>query len=148
MSRRFRVATMKALVYHGKEDIRYEDVPKPSPGKDEVLVRVQAVSICGSDLAGYRGGNPMRIPPLIMGHEFSGDIAELGEGVTDLQVNDRVGVVTNLFCGTCENCRNGLSNVCENRFIIGTTMKAGSYDGPRPSTYWFRRRRSSLSLIT
>lgn len=71
----------------------------------------------------------MRVPPLIMGHEFSGDIAELGEGVDGCRVGDRVGVVTNLFCGTCENCRNGLSNVCENRLIIGTTMKAGSYDG-------------------
>lgn len=123
------MATMKALVYHGTQDIRYEEVPKPKPGHNEVLVRVKAVSICGSDLSGYRGGNPMRVPPLIMGHEFSGEIAELGEGVTSLQIHNRVGVVTNLFCGYCENCKRGLANVCENRLIIGTTMKAGSYNG-------------------
>lgn len=123
------MATMKALVFHGAQDIRYEEVPKPEPGEGQVLVRVQAVSICGSDIAGYRGGNPMRVPPLIMGHEFSGEIAELGEGVTQHSVGDRVGVITNLFCGTCANCRAGLSNVCENRLIIGTTMKAGSYNG-------------------
>lgn len=121
--------TMKALVYYGPKDIRYEEVPRPAPKPGEVLVRVRAVSICGSDIAGYRGGNPMRVPPLIMGHEFSGEIAEIGEGVAGLKPGDRVGVVTNLFCKTCDDCRNGLSNVCDNRYIIGTTMAAGSYNG-------------------
>ena len=123
------MAVMKALVFHGPQDIRYEDWPKPEPGVNEVLVRVISVSICGSDVSGYRGGNPMRIPPLIMGHEFSGEIAELGPGVENLKISDRVGVITNLFCGTCANCTSGLTNVCENRYIIGTTMKAGSYNG-------------------
>ncbi|WP_319416896.1 alcohol dehydrogenase catalytic domain-containing protein [Marispirochaeta aestuarii] len=110
-------------------DLRYESVPRPVPGRNEVLVRVKSVSICGSDLSGYRGGNPMRVPPLIMGHEFSGEIAECGEGADKFKPKDRVGVITNLYCGTCSNCRQGLQNVCENRFIIGTTMKAGSYNG-------------------
>lgn len=123
------MATMKALVFHGARDLRYEDVPKPEPKANEVLVRMRAVSICGSDLSGFKGGNPMRVPPLIMGHEFSGEIAELGKGVTCLKVGDRVGVVTNLFCKTCEDCKNGLGNVCDNRYIIGTTMAAGSYNG-------------------
>ena len=95
---------MKALVFHGKEDIRYEDVPTPQPKKGEVLLKVKAVSICGSDLAGYRGINPMRVPPLIMGHEFAGEVAQLGEGVTNVKVGDKVGVITNLFCGTCAAC--------------------------------------------
>ncbi len=123
------MATMKALVYHGARDLRYEDVPRPEPKSEEVLVRMKAVSICGSDLSGYKGGNPMRVPPLIMGHEFSGEIAALGKGVTGMKVGDRVGVVTNLFCKTCEDCKNDLDNVCDNRYIIGTTMAAGSYDG-------------------
>jgi threonine dehydrogenase-like Zn-dependent dehydrogenase len=116
---------MKAIVFHGKEDVRYEDVETPSPKNGEVLVRVKAVSICGSDLAGYRGGNTMRVPPLIMGHEFSGEVAALGEGVTTAKVGDKVGVYTNLFCGYCPACKVGLTNVCENRRIIGTTMPGG-----------------------
>jgi len=120
---------MKALVFHGTKDIRYEDVETPTPKKGEVLVQVKAVSICGSDLAGYKGGNTMRVAPLIMGHEFSGVVAALGDGVTTAKVGDKVGVYTNLFCGYCSACKTGLTNVCENRRIIGTTMPGGSYDG-------------------
>ncbi len=120
---------MKALVFHGKEDIRYEEVETPKPKAGEVLIKVKAVSICGSDLAGFRGINPMRVPPLIMGHEFAGEVAVLGEGVTNAKVGDKVGVITNLFCGVCPACKAGLTNICDNRLIIGTTMKAGSYNG-------------------
>ncbi len=120
---------MKALVFHGKEDLRYEEVPTPQPKKGEALLKVKAVSICGSDLAGFRGINPMRVPPLIMGHEFSAEVAQLGEGVNNVKVGDKVGVITNLFCGTCTACKAGLTNICDNRLIIGTTMKAGSYNG-------------------
>ncbi len=120
---------MKALVFHGAKDIRYEDVETPSPKNGEVLVKVEAVSICGSDLAGYKGGNTMRVAPLIMGHEFAGVVAGLGEGVTTAKLGDKVGVYTNLFCGYCPACKAGLTNVCENRRIIGTTMPGGAYDG-------------------
>lgn len=120
---------MKALVYCGPRDIRYMDVETPEPKAGEVLVKVKAVSICGSDMSGYKGGSAMRVAPLIMGHEFSGEIAKLGEGVEGLKVGDRVGVVTNLYCGYCADCKAGLSNVCDNRKIIGTTMMAGSYNG-------------------
>lgn len=120
---------MKALVYYGPKDLRYVDVETPKPKKGEVLVKVRAVSICGSDLSGYKGGSAMRVAPLIMGHEFSGEIAELGEGVTGRAIGERVGVVTNLYCGKCQDCLDGLDNVCDYRYIIGTTMKAGSYNG-------------------
>jgi len=120
---------MKALVYCGPRDIRYMDVETPEPKAGEVLVKVKAVSICGSDMSGYKGGSAMRVAPLIMGHEFSGEIAKLGEGVEGLKAGDRVGVVTNLYCGYCADCKAGLSNVCDNRKIIGTTMMAGSYNG-------------------
>lgn len=120
---------MKALVFHGTEDIRYEEVETPSPKKGEVLIKVKAVSICGSDLAGFRGGNTMRVPPLIMGHEFAGEVAVLGEGVTSAKIGDKVGVYTNLYCGYCPACKAGLPNVCENRRIIGTSMPGGSYNG-------------------
>lgn len=120
---------MKALVFHGKFDIRYEEVATPKPKAGEVLIKVKAVSICGSDLAGYKGGNTMRVPDLIMGHEFAGEVAALGEGVTTAKVGDKVGVYTNMFCGYCPACKAGLTNVCENRRIIGTTMPGGPYDG-------------------
>lgn len=120
---------MKALVYCGPRDIRYMDVETPEPKADEVLIKVKAVSICGSDTGGYKGGSAMRVAPLIMGHEFSGEIAKLGPGVENLNIGDRVGVVTNLYCGYCADCKADLSNICDNRKIIGTTMMAGSYDG-------------------
>src|SRR5512146_415946 len=120
---------MRALVFHGAGDLRYEDVETPTPKEDEFLLKIKAVSICGSDLAGYRGINPMRVAPLIMGHEFAGEVAELGKNVTNVKVGDKVGVITNLFCGVCAACKAGLTNICENRLIIGTTMKAGSYNG-------------------
>ncbi len=120
---------MKALVYYGPHDLRYADIDTPKLKKGEVLVRPRSVSICGSDLSGYKGASAMRVPPLVMGHEFSGEVAQVGEGVSGVNVGDRVGVVTNLYCGTCPDCRDGLTNVCDNRFIIGTTMKAGSYNG-------------------
>jgi hypothetical protein len=99
------VRYMKALVYYGPKDLRYVDVDTPKPKTGEVLVKVRAVSICGSDLSGYKGGSAMRVAPLIMGHEFSGEIAQLGEGVTGMKPGDRVGVVTNLFCGKCQDRR-------------------------------------------
>lgn len=120
---------MKALVYYGPRNIQYEEVPTPEPGFGQVLIAVKAVSICGSDLAGYKAVSAMRKPPLIMGHEFSGQVVAIGDGVQRVRVGDRVGVITNLYCGKCKNCQEGLSNVCDNRYIIGTTMKAGSYNG-------------------
>ncbi|MGB9812119.1 MAG: zinc-dependent alcohol dehydrogenase [Thermovenabulum sp.] len=120
---------MKALVYLGPRDLKYMEVETPEPKADEVLIKVKAVSICGSDLTGYKGESAMRVPPLIMGHEFSGEIAKLGENVKGLKVGDRVIVETNLYCGYCADCKAGFSNVCDNRKIIGTTMKAGSYNG-------------------
>jgi 2-desacetyl-2-hydroxyethyl bacteriochlorophyllide A dehydrogenase len=120
---------MKALVFYGAGDIRYVDVDTPQPKADEVLIKVKAVSICGSDLNGFRGINPMRVGPLIMGHEFAGEVAVLGKSVTNVRVGDKVGVITNIFCGVCPACKAGLTNICDNRLIIGTTMKAGSYNG-------------------
>ncbi len=121
---------MKALVFAGPRDMRYQDVPTPEPGEGEVRIRVKAVSICGSDSGGYKGGSAMRTPGLVMGHEFSGVIDKLGPGVDGPGVGSRVGVVTCLFCGECRDCRDGLGNVCMNRAIIGTTMpKYGPYPG-------------------
>ena len=121
---------MKALVFKGPRDMQYLDVPTPEPGPDDVRIRPKAVSICGSDSSGYKGGNSMRTPGLIMGHEFSGVIEKLGKNVKNLSIGQRVGVHTNIFCETCRDCKEGRDNVCVNRAIIGTTMpKAGQYHG-------------------
>lgn len=120
---------MKVLVYSGPLDIRIKEVEKPKPGPGEVCVKVKAVSICGSDLSGYRGKNAMRVAPLVMGHEFAGEIVELGENVHDVPIGMRVTVNPNVYCGKCPNCLAGRMNVCEFRRIVGTTMTRGSYDG-------------------
>ena len=121
---------MKALVFKGPGSIKYEEVPTPEPGPDEVRIHPKAVSICGSDTSGYKGGNAMRTPGLIMGHEFAGVIDKLGANVTGLSVGQRVVVYHLLFCGKCRDCREGRENVCINRAIIGTNMpKAGPYNG-------------------
>lgn len=120
---------MKALVYNGPFDLALKDIPKPELAPGEVIVKVQAVSICGSDVTGYKGNSNMRIAPLVMGHEFSGIVSEVGEGVSQERIGTRVAVVPNLFCGECNNCLEGNVNLCDFRKIVGTTMSAGSYNG-------------------
>jgi 2-desacetyl-2-hydroxyethyl bacteriochlorophyllide A dehydrogenase len=110
---------MKAAVWYGGTDIRIEDIPTPKIKDDEVLVRVKAVSICGSDVHAYRGVSKRRIPPLIMGHEFSGEIAKLGRTVKGLREGDRVVLEPVLSCGKCALCQRGRSNICENMRLVG-----------------------------
>lgn len=120
---------MKALMYLGAKDIKLVDIEKPKPKPGEVCIKIKAVSICGSDLSGYKGSNSMRVAPLVMGHEFSGDITELGEGAGQLHTGMRVTVNPNLNCGKCPNCLDGKKNLCDFRLNVGTTMKMGSYNG-------------------
>lgn len=111
--------------------MRLEELPDPIPGDREVLLKVRACSICGSDVLGYRGISKMRVPPLIMGHEFSGEVVGLGPNVKTAYVGERAAVVPNLPCGTCRNCRNGFPNLCtaESRRIMGVTMPHGNRQG-------------------
>jgi threonine dehydrogenase-like Zn-dependent dehydrogenase len=96
-----------------------QNQPNPSPQPGEVILRVDAVGICGSELSGYLGQNSLRVPPLVMGHEFAGTITAAGAGVNDLQVGDRVTVNPLSGCGECASCRLGLENLCPKRQIIG-----------------------------
>lgn len=121
---------MKALVYYGIQDLRYQDVPIPEIGDDEVLLKVKAVSICGSDITGYIRGSNMRIGPLIMGHEFSGEVVKIGTKVEGFALGDRCGAQPSIHCNNCQNCADGLTNDCDYRFNIGATMPiAGNWDG-------------------
>jgi len=83
---------MKALAYYGPGDLRLENRPIPSPGRGEVLIKVRAVSICGSDLGAYRlpSVSDRWEPPIVLGHEFSGEIAGLGEGVENFHIGQPV----------------------------------------------------------
>ncbi len=123
--------TMKALVYHGPGDVRLEERHIPSPTEAEVLIKVRAVSICGSDLGAYRlhEVSDRWQPPIVLGHEFSGEIAGLGEGVQHLSIGQPVTVNPMLYCGQCYYCKHGLINLCPNRFSIGTSIGGARHDG-------------------
>jgi len=110
---------MKAAIWYGGKDIRIEKVPLPKIKDDEVLVKIQAVSICGSDLHAYLGVSKRRIPPLVMGHEFSGEIVKLGKKVKNLSEGERVVVESIISCGTCQLCRLGRNNICQNLQLVG-----------------------------
>jgi len=113
---------MKALVYTAPGRIELQDVPKPSPGPQEVLIRVHAVGICGSDMDGFRGLSRKRKPPLIMGHEFTGEIVESGNRVSTLKTGDQVVVQPLIPCGVCELCQTGRDNICEPRKLLGMDL--------------------------
>jgi threonine dehydrogenase-like Zn-dependent dehydrogenase len=104
-------ATMQANVFHGVDDIRIEEMPRPSPGPGEALLRVTLTTICGTDLHILRGEYPVR-PGLIIGHEPVGVIAELGAGVTGYEVGDRVLVGAITPCGQCGACLSGHHSQC------------------------------------
>lgn len=110
---------MKAAVWQGGKDIRIEDVAKPRTGPSEVLVRVKAVGICGSEMHAYEGLSKRRVPPLIMGHEFAGIVEEIGAGSSGLGIGDRVAVNPVVHCGKCEECLSGRTNICSARKHVG-----------------------------
>jgi len=117
---------MQALVYHGPRQLQIESVADPQCGSGDVLIRVRASGICGSDLHGYLGISGRRIPPMIMGHEFAGEVVAVGAGVQYLSVGDRVAVQPMLFCGECEMCRQGLTTRCAHRKMLGVMDVNGS----------------------
>jgi len=112
---------MRALLLPEYKRLEIVDFPVPEPGRDEVLVRVAACGICGSDAHGYDGSSGRRIPPLIMGHEAAGVIARTGPGVTGLSEGDRVTFDSTVYCGECRFCRRGLMNLCDQREVVGVS---------------------------
>ncbi len=110
---------MKALLLSEYNRLQVVDVPMPRPAPDEVLIRVEACGICGSDVHGYDGSSGRRIPPLIMGHEAAGTIAATGADVSDLKEGEHVTFDSTIYCGQCEYCRKGEVNLCNNRQVLG-----------------------------
>lgn len=116
---------MRSLYYAAWDVLELRDVPEPRAGAGEVVLNVAAVGICGSELEAVRSRSPRRTPPLIMGHEFCGEVAAVGEGVTDVKPGDRVVASPLVFCGRCPECRSGMVHLCPERQIIGMHRPGG-----------------------
>ncbi len=115
---------MLAVVYHGSDDLRVEEVPIPQIGPDEILLKVSAASICGTDLRIWHGGH-RKYPPGILripGHEVSGEVASVGDNIQDLKAGQRVFVAPNMGCGRCRQCISGNNNRCANYAALGVTL--------------------------
>jgi len=128
---------MKAAVFHAQEDLRIEEVADPSPGPGQVKLRNAFAGICGSDLhvyytpeaAGLDFEHPHPLTgstlPQILGHEFSGTVVELGEGVDGISVGDRVAIWPIYYCGDCAACRRGMYNACQKIGFHGLSSDGG-----------------------
>lgn len=125
------MAEMKALLLSEYNRLEMVEVPMPRPGPDEVLVRVQACGICGSDVHGYDGGSGRRIPPIVMGHEAAGTVVADGSTGSDFPNGQRVTFDSTIYCGQCEYCRSGEVNLCNNRQVLGVSTpdfrRAGAF---------------------
>lgn len=110
---------MKALVYTQPLSVELQDLPEPEPGPGEVLLRVGACGVCGSDMHGYFGRSKRRVPPLVLGHEFSGEAVAVGSGVTGVSTGDAFAVYPLITCGQCLLCLSGRGRLCPRRRIFG-----------------------------
>ena len=117
---------MKSVVCHGAKDLRIEEQASVEPGRGEVLVRIQAGGICGSDLHYYNHGGfgDIRIrEPMVLGHEIAGEVAVLGEGASGVAVGDLVAINPSRPCGQCEYCREAMFNQCLDMRYYGSAMR-------------------------
>ena len=118
---------MKAMVYTAPGAMEMRDLEVQQPKAGEVRIRVKATGICGSDLHGYLGQTGRRIPPMVMGHEFSGVVEALGEGVGQLSVGDRVAGYPIDYCGHCGPCLRGEEHLCVHRRQFGVLSVNGAF---------------------
>ena len=122
-----RAEMMKSAVFYGKHDLRIEEHEMPPVGPKDVLIRVKACGVCGTDVHIYEGdkGAAEVTPPAILGHEFAGVVEAVGAEVAACRVGDRVCIDPNCYCGTCGPCRNGVAHYCEHMIGYGTTVNGG-----------------------
>jgi (R,R)-butanediol dehydrogenase/meso-butanediol dehydrogenase/diacetyl reductase len=106
-----RIELMPALVFHGAEDVRLEQVERPQCGPRDAIIAVGACGICGTDLSAFRHGRHFQ-PGQVMGHEFAGRVARLGDAVSDVSIGDRVAVLPYISCGECPACRRDRPHLC------------------------------------
>ncbi len=116
---------MKQAVLVDERRVEVREVPEPVPGPGDVLVQVKRSGICGSDLHTYKGEFPLLKPPLVMGHEFSGIVVDVGEGVEERRVGDRVAVFPIVQCGVCSYCQEGKPALCPDLRFLGGVLDGG-----------------------
>ena len=116
---------MRALLLSEYRKLSVVEMPTPAIADDEVLVRVKACGVCGSDIHGYDGSTGRRIPPLVMGHEAAGVIERVGHGVEGFSAGERVTFDSMVSCGACDFCRHGQINLCDRRMVLG--VSCGDY---------------------
>ena len=120
---------MQAMVLTSLSHLELQEVPRPQLEEDEVLLRVAACGICGSDIHGYDGSSGRRQPPLIMGHEAAGTIEAVGPAVQDWHVGTRVVVDSTVYCGDCSYCHRGAWTLCQRRRVLGVSCDDYRRDG-------------------
>ena len=111
---------MKAQVFYGPGDLRFEDIPVPTPRAGEIVLRIEAALTCGTDVKTLRRGHPVMIPrvPTVFGHEFAGTVTAAGAGVRRLREGDRVVAANSAPCGECRLCLAGRPNLCEDLLFV------------------------------
>ncbi len=111
---------MRAQVFYGPGDLRFENIPVPEPKTGEIVVRIEAALTCGTDVKVLRRGHPVMIPhvPTVFGHEFAGTVARVGRGVVSVSEGDRVVAANSAPCGACRFCRDGRHNLCEDLLFV------------------------------
>ena len=112
---------MNALILEKYNCLTLKDVPVPETNPDEVLIQVKACGVCGSDIHGLDGSTGRRQPPIIMGHEAAGVIAEVGANIVEWKKGDRVTFDSTIYCGNCWFCRHGQINLCDKRRVLGVS---------------------------
>ena len=118
---------MKALVLSEYKKLDLVEVAKPQPSEEELLIKIQACGICGSDVHGYDGSTGRRLPPIVMGHEAAGIIEAVGTAVSDFRRGQRVTFDSTVFCGKCFFCHRGQVNLCNRREVIGVSTPAWAF---------------------
>ena len=118
---------MKAALFYGKNDLRIERIKKQTAEAGEVLIKVMACGICGTDVHIFHGDEGAAPTPAgtVLGHEFAGVVEAIGDGVKDVAVGDRVCVDPNKLCNECYFCKSGIGHFCEDMIGIGTTVNGG-----------------------
>jgi L-iditol 2-dehydrogenase len=118
---------MKAAILEDKYRIVTKEVGHLRPGPDEILIETKFTGICGSDIHAFRGIHPFRKPPVILGHELSGTVVEMGKDVKGFRLGDRVTVMPLIACGKCIHCQMGKENICLNKKVPGVEGWQGSF---------------------
>ncbi len=118
---------MKKAVYHGKQDVRTETGERPKISDGDILIRIEATGVCGTDVHIFHGepGSADPEPPVVLGHEFAGEVVEVGKDVSKFKPGDKVTVDPNIYCGHCRYCQNGKKQLCEDLTAIGVNRDGG-----------------------